>query len=158
MPDRSYRRNMPKPTKLDHFYAHPTISVVALQWLMVGAVSILEGSVPAFDTTSSVASFPSIPAIVSGAAYLIAGIITWWTIYTSHRRIDFVWMMKKFGYTIVIIGAGVYVFYVFDRSPFELLAISFGLGHILIGIAGIIAVTKNESVTRGIMKKQGYEA
>lgn len=158
MPDRSYRRNMPKPTKLDHFYAHPTISVVALQWLTVGAVSILEGSVPAFNTTSSVASFPSTPAIVSGSAYIIAGLIILWTIYTSFHRIDFVWMMKKLGYTVGTVGAGVYIFYVFDRSPFELLAISFGLGHVLICIAGIIAVTKNEAVTRNIMRKQWYEA
>ena len=158
MPDRSYRRNMPKPTKLDHFYAHPTISVVALQWLAIGAVSILEGSVPSFDTSSSVAVFPSVTALTSGIAYIIAGVLTLWTIYTSHRRIDLVWMVKKLGYTIVIIGAGIYTFYVFQRVPFELLAISFGLGHILIGIAGIIAVTKNESVTRDIMKRQGYKA
>lgn len=158
MPDRSYRRNMPKPAKLDHFYAHPTITVVALQWLIVGTVSILEGSVPSFNTSSSVAAFPSIPALTSGIAYIIAGMLTLWTIYTSHRRIDLVWMVKKLGYTIVIIGAGIYTFYVFQRIPFELLAISFGFGHILIGIAGIIAVTKNESVTRDIMKKQGYEA
>ena len=158
MPDRSYRRNMLKPTKLDHFYAHPTITVVALQWLMVGAVSILEGSVPAFNTTSSVASFPSVLATASGSAYVIAGLIILWTIYTSFHRIDLVWMMKKLGYTVGTVGAGVYIFCVFDRSPFELLAISFGLGHILVCIAGIIAVAKNESVTRGIMKKQGYDA
>ena len=158
MPDRSYRRNMPKPTKLDHFYAHPTISVVALQWLMVGAVSILEGCVPAFNTTSSVASFPSIPAIVSGSAYVISGLIILWTIYTSFHRIDFVWMMKKLGYTVGTVGAGVYIFYAFDRSPLKLLAILFGLGHILVCVAGLAAVAKNESVTRGIMKKQGYDA
>lgn len=158
MPDRSYRRNMPKPTKLDHFYAHPTISVVALQWLLVGTVSILGGCVPSFNTSSSVAVFPSVPAVTSGIAYIIAGMLTLWTIYTSHRRIDFVWMVKKLGYTIAIIGAGVYTFYVFQRVPFELLAISFGFGSILIGIAGIVAVTKNELVTRDIMKEQGYEA
>jgi hypothetical protein len=149
---------MLKPTKLDHFFAHPTISVVALQWLTWGAVSILEGCVPSFDTPSSVAVFPSVPVVISGIAYIIAGALTLWTIYTSHHRIDLVWMIKKLGYTIAIIGAGIYTFYGFQRVSLGLLAVSFGFGHILIGIAGIIAVTKNELVVRDMMKEQGHEA
>lgn len=158
MPDRSYRAGASSPGWRDHFYAHDTLTIVSLAWIFHGLVSVVESVFPSFVTSSSIALFPEGQLFISGLMHVLAGTLTLWGTYTKHKRIDGVWLARKIAYVFIIIGAGLYLFYIFKRVPYEMLAIVLGFSNLLIGVGGIITVNKTDSSTRELMRRQGYDA
>ena len=158
MPDRSYRGGMPGPSWLDHFYAHDTLTIVSLAWVFHGLVSVVESVFPGFVSSSSIATFPEGQLFISGFTHILAGVLTFWSIYTRHKRIDRVWLARKIAYVFIAIGVDLYLIYIFKRVPYEMLATVLGFSNLLIGVGGIITVNKTDSSTRELMRRQGYDA
>ena len=141
---------------LRHFAANAVCTMLGAWWVIFGIESLIEGSTPGSQTTSAISAFPAYISIGVGALYVTGGAITLWGLYTRNRDLTVVFQWRKAGYTLVAFAGGIYAFYTLKYVPLELVALSFGLMHMTLGVAGLCTTIYSEgSERRKRMTPQG---
>lgn len=157
MPDRLYPLG-DKPSAWHRFLANPLATAAGIAWFYLGGIAIFEGWCEGASTSSSIGQFPQLATLLIGVLFVFAGSILLWSIYTQHSRVDVVWQWRKCAYTFALIAGGAYSYFVSANVPLEAVAFSFGIFHLLLGLFGLISVVTLETLTRRVMREQGYDA
>ena len=159
MPNRIYYPPKHRPIRrLDHIVAHPAEFGVAVWWVVAGLVAAAEVITKDRILDSSVGFFPIVfTAIIAGLILIGSSMILWGitTLKTDLRKI--------YGAIIsgcVFAGAGwlAYAVLVIFTVPLNVMASIFALMNTSISVLVIAASIKTDSLTREMMKEQGYEA
>ena len=122
---------------LRHFAANAVCSMLGAWWIVFGIESLIEGVSPGPQTSSAVSAFPMYVSIGVGLLYSLGGATTLWGLYTRNEDLTGVFQWRKAGYTLVAFAGGIYAFYTLKYVPLELVALSFGLMHMTLGVAGL---------------------
>ena len=122
---------------LRHFAGNAIVTLLAAWWVIFGVEFLVEGVTPGPQTTSAVSEFPTYISIGVGALYVTGGAITLWGLYTRSKDLTGMFQWKKAGYTLAAFAGGIYAFYTLKYVPLELVALSFGLMHMSLGVAGL---------------------
>ena len=133
---------------LRHFAGNAIVTLLAAWWVIFGIEFLLEGFTPGQQTTSAVSSFPVYVSIGVGVLYVLGGAITLWGLYTCDRDLSKVFQWKKAGYTLAAFAGGIYAFCTLKYVPLELVALSFGLMHMTLGVAGLGTTMYSEGSER----------
>ena len=133
---------------LRHFAGNAIVTLLASWWIVFGIEFLIEGIVPGPQTSSAVSAFPVYISIGVGVFYSLGGAITLWGLYTRNRDLTGVFQWRKAGYTLAAFAGGIYAFYTLKYVPLELVALSFGLMHMTLGVAGLGTTMYSEGSER----------
>lgn len=133
---------------LRHFAGNAIVTLLAAWWVIFGIEFLIEGFSPGPQTTSAVSAFPVYISIGVGVLYVTGGAITLWGLYTCDTDLSKVFQWKKVGYTLAAFAGGIYAFYTLKYVPLELVALSFGLMHMTLGVAGLWTTMYSEGSER----------
>lgn len=133
---------------LRHFASNAVVTLLGAWWIVFGIEFLIEGITPGLQTTSAVSAFPVYISIGVGVLYSLGGAITLWGLYTRNRDLTGVFQWKKAGYTLAAFAGGIYAFYTLKYVPLELVALSFGLMHMTLGVAGLGTTMYSEGMER----------
>lgn len=133
---------------LRHFAGNAVVTLLAAWWVIFGIEFLIEGITPGPQTTSAVSAFPAYTSIGVGALYVAGGSITLWGLHTRNRDLTGVFQWRKAGYTLVAFAGGIYASYTLKYVPLELVALSFGLMHMSLGVAGLGTTMHSEGRER----------
>ena len=133
---------------LRHFAANAVCSMLGAWWIVFGIESLIEGVSPGPQTSSAVSAFPMYVSIGVGLLYSLGGATTLWGLYTRNEDLTGVFQWRKAGYTLVAFAGGIYAFYTLKYVPLELVALSFGLMHMTLGVAGLGTTMYSEGSER----------
>ena len=133
---------------LRHFAGNAIVTLLAVWWVIFGIESLIEGITPGPQTSSAVSAFPVYTSIGVGVFYSLGGAITLWGLYTRNEDLTGVFQWRKAGYTLVAFAGGIYAFYTLRYVPLELVALSFGLMHMTLGVAGLGTTIYSEGSER----------
>lgn len=133
---------------LRHFAGNAIVTLLAAWWVVFGIEFLIEGCTPGLQTTSAVSEFPTYISIGVGVLYVMGGSITLWGLYTCSKDLTGMFQWKKAGYTLAAFAGGIYAFYTLKYVPLELVALSFGLMHMSLGVAGLGTTMHSEGRER----------
>lgn len=133
---------------LRHFAGNAIVTLLAAWWVIFGIEFLIEGCTPGLQTTSAVSEFPTYISIGVGVLYVMGGAITLWGIYTRSKDLTGMFQWRKAGYTLAAFAGGIYAFYTLKYVPLELVALSFGLMHMTLGVAGLGTTMYSEGSER----------
>lgn len=143
---------------LQRLIATPIMTAIALWWLFIGVYSVAE--VVTTDQTMSrfLETFPRPAAILIGAGFIIGAVITLWAMFTRYTRVDVIWKLHKVGYSAIMVSGGTYTYIAVAQEHYELLIVSLGAFHMIIGLAGLVSVTIYELMIRRMLNAQNNDA
>lgn len=159
MPDLVPKPRFDPPSRWDHILAHSGTFAASLAWIVYGTLIALPGVLSNdWEPSLTLALLPEPLALVNGAALIVAGAATAWSIQTQYVRLDRVWDGRRAALVLAIAGWLAHVIAVLVLTPEATVSWSMGLTHCLIALLSLVALSRTEQAIRENMRDQGMDA